>query len=376
MGFPCGSAGNESTHNEGNLGSIPGLGRSPGKGKGYPLQYSGMENSMDYTVHGITKSRTRQRFSLSLVYCTSPISSTGPGTKWICNLLKCNFICWNSWSFHWGHVPPKSLSLFLLSVFEFLPGWHFFFFFSYLLEGISWLCRFSSVQSLSHVPLFTTPWTAAHQTSLSITNSRSLLKLMSIEAVIPSNHLILCCPLLLLPSIFPSIRVIIVHRIYVYYINSKSESCLIQISDYGITVEIFWWTKAKSDRLPCHLPLCFLSFFYSFLPFSLCPSHEVAKVLDLNISPSSEKSGLISFRIDWFWSCSPRDSSRVFSNTTVRRHQFFSTQPLYGPTIISVHDYWKNHSFDYIDLCWQSNVCFLICCLGLSQLFFQGTSVF
>ena len=82
----------------------------------------------------------------------------------------------------------------------------FFFFFSYLLEGISWLCRFSSVQSLSHVPLFTTPWTAAHQTSLSITNSRSLLKLMSIEAVIPSNHLILCCPLLLLPTIFPSIR--------------------------------------------------------------------------------------------------------------------------------------------------------------------------
>ena len=65
----------------------------------------------------------------------------------------------------------------------------------------------SSVQSLSHVLLFATPWTAAFQASLSITNSRSLLKLMSIESVMPSNHLILCRPLLLLPSIFPSIRV-------------------------------------------------------------------------------------------------------------------------------------------------------------------------
>ena len=64
-----------------------------------------------------------------------------------------------------------------------------------------------SVQSLSRVQLFATPWTAAHQASLSITNCRSLLKLMSIELVMPSNHLILCCPLLLLPSIFPSIRV-------------------------------------------------------------------------------------------------------------------------------------------------------------------------
>ena len=66
---------------------------------------------------------------------------------------------------------------------------------------------FISVQLLSHVWLFATPWTAAHQASLSITNSWSLLKLMTIESVMPSNHLILCCPLLLPPSIFPSIRV-------------------------------------------------------------------------------------------------------------------------------------------------------------------------
>ena len=67
--------------------------------------------------------------------------------------------------------------------------------------------QFSSVHLLSHVQLFATPWIAARQASLSITNSRSLPKLMSIESVMPSNHLILCHPLLLLPSIFPSIRI-------------------------------------------------------------------------------------------------------------------------------------------------------------------------
>ena len=67
--------------------------------------------------------------------------------------------------------------------------------------------QFSSVQWLSRVWLFATPWTAAHQASLSITNSWSLLELMSVESVMPSSHLILCCPLLLLPSIFPGIRV-------------------------------------------------------------------------------------------------------------------------------------------------------------------------
>ena len=75
-----------------------------------------------------------------------------------------------------------------------------------LSHSVVFYCSISSVQSLSRVRLFATPWTAARQASLSITNSRNLLKLMSIEAVMPSNHLILCCPLLLPPSIFPSIR--------------------------------------------------------------------------------------------------------------------------------------------------------------------------
>ena len=104
---------------------------------------------------------------------------------------------------------------------------------------------FSSVQSLSHVQLFATPWTAAHQASLSITNFQSLPKLMSTESVIPSNHLILCRPLLLLSSIFPSIRVF------------SNESAL-----------HIRWPK-----------------YWSF---------------SFNISPATEHPGLISFRIDWF----------------------------------------------------------------------------
>ena len=103
---------------------------------------------------------------------------------------------------------------------------------------------YSSVQSLSRVRLFATLWTAARQASLSITNSQSLPKLMSIESVMPSNHLILCRPLLLLPSIFPSIRVF------------SSESAL-----------RIRWPK-----------------YWSF---------------SFNISPSNEHPGLISFRMDW-----------------------------------------------------------------------------
>ena len=104
---------------------------------------------------------------------------------------------------------------------------------------------FRSVQWLSHVQLFVTPWTATRQASLSITNSWSLLKLIFIESVMPSNHLILCCPLLFLPSVFPSIRVF------------SNESVL------RIT-----WPK-----------------YWSF---------------SFNISPSNEYSGLVSFKTDWF----------------------------------------------------------------------------
>ena len=104
--------------------------------------------------------------------------------------------------------------------------------------------KISSLQSLSCVQLFVTPWTAAHQASLSLTNSQSLPKLMSIELVMPSNHLILCRPLPLLPSIFPSIRVF-------------SDESALHIR----------WPK-----------------YWSF---------------SFNISPSNEHPGLISFRMDW-----------------------------------------------------------------------------
>ena len=130
---------------------------------------------------------------------------------------------------------------------------------------------FSSIQSLSHVRLFATPWTAAHQASLSITNSRSPPKLISIESVMPSSHLILCRPLLLPPSIFPRIRVF------------SSESVL-----------PIRWPK-----------------YWSF---------------SFSISSSNKYLGLISFRMDWFDLLQSKRLSRVFSNTTVQKHQFFNTQ--------------------------------------------------
>ena len=121
-----------------------------------------------------------------------------------------------------------------------------------------------SVQSLSRVQLFATPWTAAHQGSQSITNSQSLPKLMFVESVMPSDHLILCCPLLLLPSIFPSIRVF----------SNKS------------VLRIRW------------------------------PNIEVSALT--SVLPVNTQ--------DWT-SLQSKGLSRVFSNTTVQKNQFFSVQP-------------------------------------------------
>ena len=130
---------------------------------------------------------------------------------------------------------------------------------------------FSSVQSLSCVRLFVTPWIPVCQASLSITNSWSSPKPVSIESVMPSNHLILCHPLLLLPSIFPSIRVF----------SNESALCI-------------RWPK-----------------YWSF---------------SFSISPFNEHPGLIYFRMDWLISLQFKGLSRVFSNITVQKHQFFSAQ--------------------------------------------------
>ena len=137
-----------------------------------------------------------------------------------------------------------------------------------------------------------TPWTAACKASLSITNSQSLLKLMSIESVMPSNHLILCRPLLLLPSIFPSIRVF------------SSESVL-----------LIRWPK-----------------YWSF---------------SFNISPSHEYPGLISFRTDWFDLLAVQGTLKSLLQTP----QFKSINSsmlsfLYSPTLTSIHNHWENHSLD------------------------------
>ena len=144
------------------------------------------------------------------------------------------------------------------------------------------------VQSLSQVRLFAIPWTAAHQVSLSFTIFQSLLKLMSIESVMPSNHLILCRPLLLLPSIFPSIRVF------------SNESAF-----------LIMWPK-----------------YWSF---------------SFSISPSNEYSGLISFRIDCFESlqashCCPRDSQESYLASQFESINSSALSFLYGPALTSIHD--------------------------------------
>ena len=153
----------------------------------------------------------------------------------------------------------------------------------------------SSVQSLSRVRLFATPRTAARQASLAITNSQSLLKLMSTVSVMPSNHLILCCPLLLPPSTFPSIRVF-------------SNELVLRIR----------WPK-----------------YWSF---------------SFSISPSNEYSGLIFFRIDFGIPlgspCSLRDSQESSPTPHFKSINSLAFSFLYGPILTSIHDYWKNHTFD------------------------------
>ena len=156
------------------------------------------------------------------------------------------------------------------------------------------------VQSLCHNQLFETPWTAAYQASLSFSISRSLLKLMSIESMILSNHLLLFCPLLL-PLVFPSIRV---------------------------------FTKWVSS------------------------SHQVAKVLELQLQHQSFQ---WIFRVDFLqdglaWSCSPRDSQESSPTPQFKSINSSELSFLYSPNFTSIHDYWKSHSFDYKDLYWQSDI--------------------
>ena len=141
----------------------------------------------------------------------------------------------------------------------------------YLVQYQSFELQFSSFQLLSHVWLFVTPWTVAHQASLSITNSQSPPKPMSIQSMMPSNHLILCHPLLLLPPIPPSIRVF----------SSESALCI-------------RWPK-----------------YWSF---------------SFNISPSNEHLGLISFRMDWLDLLAVQGTLKSLLQHHSSKNQFFGTQ--------------------------------------------------
>ena len=151
----------------------------------------------------------------------------------------------------------------------------------------------SSIQSLSHVWVFVIPRTAARQASLSIANYQSLLKLMSIELVMPSNGLILSCPLLLPSSIFPNIRVF------------SNESVL-----------RLRWPK------------------YWLFSFSF--------------NPSNEYSGLISFRIDCFDLLAVQGTLKSLLQHDIQFKSISSSELsfLYGPTLPFIHDYWKNHRFE------------------------------
>ena len=145
-----------------------------------------------------------------------------------------------------------------------------------------------------------TPRTAAHQASLSITNPQSLLKLMSIESMMPSNHLILCCPLLLLPSILPSIGVF----------SNESVLCI-------------RWPNTGASTLALVFPMNIQDWF----PLGLA--------------------GLISL-----W---PRNSHESSPTPQFKSINSLVLSFIYGPVLTSIHDYWKNHSFDYSDLCQYSN---------------------
>ena len=155
-----------------------------------------------------------------------------------------------------------------------------------------------SVHSLSRVRLLMTLWTEARQASLSITNSRSLFKLMSIESVMPYKNLILSCLFYLLPSIFPSIRVI-----------------------------------SNESVLPIRWPK-----YWSF---------------SFSISPSNEYSGLISFRIDWLDLLAVQGTLKsLLQHFSSKSINSLALSFLYSPTLTSICDYWRKHSL----LLWQSNV--------------------
>ena len=181
---------------------------------------------------------------------------------------------------------------------------------------------FSSVQSLSHVWLFATPRTIACHACLSISNSWSVLKLMSIEVIMPSNHLLLCCPLLSCPQPFQ-------HQ------GPFSESQLFALGGRSIG------DSASASVLPMNTQDRF--------PLGL--------------------TGFISLQ--------SKGLSRVFSNTTVQKHQFFSAQPSLWFSS-HIHTWLQEKLSPWLcgPLLAKSSLCFSIFCLGLSELFFQVASIF
>ena len=222
------------------------LGRSPGEGHGKPLQYPCLESPMDRGVRGATKeldvteqlNSNNQKQNQSIGWLGQRPPNKKIQTKMILNLLYIEYVLMCQWGVPGGSIQRRFTPSYKKTL-KCSQGWPWY-------PGIILprIIQFSSVQSLSRVRLFATPWIAACQASLSIINSQSSLRLTSILSVMPSSHLILCSPLLLLPPILPSIRVF----------SNESTLCM-------------RWPK-----------------YWSF---------------SFNISPSKEIPGLISFRMDW-----------------------------------------------------------------------------
>ena len=238
---------------------------------------------------------------------------------------------------------------------------------------------FIVVHSLSRVCLLATPWTAAHQASLSFTIFWNLLKLMSIELMMPSNHLILGRPLLLLPSIFPSIRVFSNDSLF----ESGGQSIGASASAFSsvqfscsVVSDPLRPRESQHTRPPCPSPTprvhsdsrpssqwCHPAISSSVIPFSSCPhpsqhhslfqwvnsSHKVAKVLEFQLqhhsfqrNPRADllQNGLVGSP------CSPRDSQESSPTPQVKSINSSVLSLLHSPTLTSIHDHWKNHSLD------------------------------
>ena len=315
----------------------------------------------------------------------------------------------------WSSIKLKTIAInaffFFCSLYSlacyFTITWHSVMLYYYFLVAV--------VQLLSHVWIFTTPWTETCQAFLPFTISQSLLKLMSTKSMMPSIHLMLCFPLVLPPSIFPSIRVF--SWIFIGRLDTEAEALILWPPDsksqpirkdpylarprdiwysqfllssvqfsLSVVSKYLWPRECSTPGLSVHhqLPEHTQAHVYQggdaiqpSIPLSspfpstfnltqhqdlfkwVNSSLQVAKGLEFQLQHQSfQWIPSTVFLLDWLvWSsCSPRGSQESSPKPQFKGTNFLALRFLHSPTLTSIHDYWKNHSFDYMDLYWQSNV--------------------